>query len=149
MQTSTEILSQRMQQKLELLGQLRELGLHQVALIDAGDMAQLLRLLAAKQRVLSALTSVERALDPFRGQDPEKRIWSSPDDRQRCAQMAADCERLLAMIVERERHSQMQMSLRRDEVSARLEAARGTVEAQRAYANSPHYPANQLDLTQG
>jgi hypothetical protein len=149
MQTPTEILSQRMQQKLELLGQLRELGLHQVALIDAGDMAQLLRLLAAKQRVLAALTSVERALDPFRGQDPEQRIWSSPDDRQRCAQMAADCEKLLAMIVERERHSQSQMSLRRDEVSARLDAARGTAEAQRAYANPPAYSANQLDLTQG
>jgi hypothetical protein len=63
--------------------------------------------------------------------------------------MAADCEKLLTEIVERERHSQSQMSLRRDEVSARLEAARGTAEAQRAYANPLAYSTNQLDLTQG
>jgi hypothetical protein len=149
MQTPTDMLSRLIQQKFGLLVQLRELGAHQIDLIRSGDMTQLLRLLAAKQRLLKALSSVERSLDPFRGEEPEKRAWPSPLDRERCAQTASACEALLDTIVEQERYSQTQMTIRRDEVSARLEAARGTVEARQAYADHTVYPASQLDLTQG
>src|SRR4051812_15511589 len=102
MRHSTDILSERLEQKLELLSQLRDLGLHQAALIRAGDMTQLLKLLSAKQRLLAALQSLERALDPFRHEDPETRVWTSAAACQRSAQIAAECEELLRTIVEEE-----------------------------------------------
>jgi hypothetical protein len=148
MHSDTNILSQRIEQKLELLTQLRDLGQHQLALIRSCDMTQLLKLLAAKQRLLNALLTVERALDPFRDQDPEMRVWSSPVDRTRCAQSAARCEDLLAAIVQQERESQSHMTDRRDEVLAQFEAAGASALAHNAYA-APTVRSHQLDLTQG
>ena len=60
------------QQVLEILVQL---GRKQVALIAAGDMTSLLKLLAGKQSVMSHLQMIEHAMTPFRDEDPESRIW--------------------------------------------------------------------------
>jgi len=146
---STDILTERMRQKLELLVQLRDLGLHQQVLIRSGDMTQLLKLLAAKQRLLSALQSLERGLDPFRDETPESRVWKSPAHRLRCAQMSSACEDLLRAIVEQERQSETQMTLRRDEAAARLEGAHFAAEVHRAYGQETPERPGQLDLTQG
>jgi hypothetical protein len=149
MSQATEILSDRIEQKLALLGQLRDLGRRQAALIEAGDLTQLLKLLSAKQRLLAALQSVERELDPFRDEDPEKRVWMSPAHRQQCAQNAAACEELLCSIVEQERESEAQMKLRRDEAAARLDGAHSVAAAHRAYSAEEFPAAGCLDLTQG
>ena len=149
MSKATQLLTERMEQKLALLAQLRDLGLHQAALIGAGDMTQLLKLLAAKQRLLAALQSLERELDRFRGDDPEKRVWTSPDHRRRCADTAAACEELLRSIVEQERQSESQMRQRREEAAAQLEVARCAAEVHHAYLAEPFPASNQLDLTQG
>jgi hypothetical protein len=149
MSQATEILSDRIEQKLSLLGQLRDLGRRQAALIEAGDLTQLLKLLSAKQRLLVALQSVERELDPFRDENPERRVWMSPAHRQRCAQNAAACEALLCSIVEQERQSEAQMKLRRDAAAARLDGAHSVAAAQRAYAAEESPAAGCLDLTQG
>ena len=149
MQYPTDILTERMEQKLELLVQLRDLGLHQQALIRSGDMTQLLKLLAAKQRLLLALQSLERALDPFRDETPESRIWQSPAHRLRCAELASQCEALLRAIVEQERQSETQMTLRRDEAAARLEGAHFAREVHRAYGSDSLNRPGQLDLSQG
>ena len=55
MTQATALLTERIEQKLGLLAQLRDLGLHQAALIDAGDMTQLLKLLAARHAVPVAI----------------------------------------------------------------------------------------------
>ena len=60
MREATEILGDRIEQKLALLGQLRDLGRRQTALIETGDLTQLLKLLSAKQRLLAALQALER-----------------------------------------------------------------------------------------
>jgi hypothetical protein len=146
---ATEILNDRIEQKHALLVQLRDLGLRQNELIQAGDMTQLLKLLAAKQRLLAALVSLERELDPFRGEDPEARQWSSAEHRQRCAKNAAACEELLRSIVEQERKSEAHMKLRRDEAAARLHGAHSVSAAHQAYAAETIPASGQLDLTQG
>ena len=149
MPETTEILSERIEQKLALLSQLRDLGFHQAALIRAGDMTQLLKLLSAKQRLLAALQALERQLDPFRDDDPEARVWASAAHRQRCAEAAAACEALLRSIVEQERESESQMMRRRDEAAARLHGAQSAAEVHHAYAAESFCAPSRLDLTQG
>jgi hypothetical protein len=149
MSQATELLAERMEQKLSLLLQLRDLGRHQSVLIDAGDFTQLLKLLSAKQRLIAALQTIERALDPFRGEDPDARIWASPARRQKCAEMADACEGQLRAIVEQERMSESQMAFRRDEAAARLEGAHSTAQVRHAYIAESLPTSNQLDLTQG
>src|SRR5574339_123250 len=134
MPQATEILRDRIEQKLALLEQLRDLGRRQLALIEAGDLTQLLKLLSAKQRLLAALQTLERELDPFRSEDPEARVWTSPAHRQKCAQNAAACEELLRSIVEQERQSEAQMIVRLDDSAARLEGAHSVAAAHRAYS---------------
>lgn len=146
---ATSQLTERMEQKLALLGQLRDLGLHQRALIGAGDMTQLLKLLAAKQRLLAALQSIERELDRFRGDDPERRVWASAEHRLHCANAAAKCEVLLREIVDQERQSESQMQRRREEAAAQLEGVRCAAEVHHAYLRAPVSVSSQLDLTQG
>ncbi len=58
-ENNTAILSERIKQKHELLVQLRDIGLRQLELIGSGDMNQLLKVLAAKQRLLGILQTVE------------------------------------------------------------------------------------------
>ena len=149
MYLATQLLTQRIEQKLALLAQLRDLGLHQAALIESGDMTQLLKLLAAKQRLLNALQSLERELDRFRNEDPQSREWASPDERRRCAENAAACEDLLRAIVQRERESESQMALRRAQTAAQLHGAHSAAEVHHAYLGKPSSASSQLDLTQG
>jgi hypothetical protein len=149
MPQATEILSERIEQKLALLVQLRDLGRRQAALIEEGDVTQLLKLLSAKQRLLGALQSLERELDPFRDDDPEARAWITSAHRQKCAENAAACEALLRSIVEQERQCEAQMKLRRDEAALRLDGAHSVAAAHRAYAADEFPAAGRLDLTQG
>jgi hypothetical protein len=149
MAQATEILHQRLEQKLALLAQLRDLGLHQAVLIDSGDMSQLLRLLAAKQRLLVALQSVERQLDCYRDEDPDERIWLSPDHRRRCGETAARCEELLRAIVAQERESELQMCRYREETASQLNAVHSAAEVRQAYFSEPARSIERFDLTEG
>ena len=149
MPLATTLLTERIEQKLALLLQLRDLGLRQAALIESGDMTQLLKLLAAKQRLLAALQSVERELDRFRGDDPEARVWASPEHRRRCAETAAACEDLLRTIVEQERLSESQMRDRRERAAAQLQGAHYASEVHHAYLAETHNASSHLDLMQG
>jgi hypothetical protein len=125
-------------QVLELLGQLSR---RQLALIDEGAMSDLLKLLASKQTVLSQLQLLERKLDPFRAEDPERRSWRSPDERAQCQAAIAACEALLADAVRLEKQSEQAMLLRRDRAALALEEVQASADAQHAYAMPPRSPA--------
>src|SRR4030095_9492958 len=92
---------------LELLVQL---GRQQLAAADDAAPPDLLRLLAAKPAVLAQLRDVQRQLEPFQLQDPEARVWRSPEDRQRCQQRAHRCEELLAESMRLENLSELAMA---------------------------------------
>jgi flagellar biosynthesis/type III secretory pathway chaperone len=147
--TDTERLSELMGHKHALLVQLRDLGKRQLESIDAGDVGQLLKVLSAKQRLLTALNEVERALDPFRNQNPEARRWRTAEDRQQCAQLVVRCEALLNEVMQQEKVSEGQLKLRRDEAHHRLQGAHAAAEARGAYAVNPAHDAGQIDLSSG
>src|SRR5688572_17994112 len=101
---TTDRLAALIGKKRQVLSQLRDLGQKQTDLINHGDTASLLKLLAAKQQLISTLQSTERELTPYYAEDPDRRSWESPEDRAKCAQQAAECNALLEEIVQLEKH---------------------------------------------
>jgi hypothetical protein len=142
----SDALARLVRAKRDCLLQLRELGQRQLPLIDAGDMTTLLDLLAVKQRYLAKLQQIERALDPFRGQDPERRQWRTPEARAECAADLKQCESLLAEIVDREQRGEGALRARRDETARQLQGAYFSGQARGAYAPQPREQTHLLDL---
>jgi hypothetical protein len=130
---STEILSSLVAKRRKCLEQLRDLGLKQAPLIAAGENADLLRLLAAKQQLLAALQGIERQLTPFRGDDPDERRWSSEAARRRCADDAAACQSLLRELVAMEESDQRDLALRRDETAGQIRSLASAGKVRDAY----------------
>ncbi|MBN2477090.1 MAG: hypothetical protein JXB62_20955 [Pirellulales bacterium] len=142
----TDALAELIAKKHACLVQLRDMGRRQLELIDAGDMTALLDVLAVKQRSLWKLQQAERALDPFRDQDPERRHWRTPEDRRRCAEQLRECEALLSEIVSQEKCSEGVLMRRRDEAATRLQGAHLAGQARGAYTAHRLGKASQLDL---
>lgn len=130
---STDQLVDLIRKKHSVLAQLREIGHHQHAFVSSGDTTALLKLLAAKQNLITALQELERKLTPFYGEDPESRSWRSPQDRARCAQQVAECNQLLEEIVELEKSGAEKMTIRRDEMAHRLQQFHVTSQVRSAY----------------
>ncbi|HEY5312807.1 MAG TPA: hypothetical protein VIK18_09815, partial [Pirellulales bacterium] len=55
----THLLAELLGRKHDCLAQLYELGGQQLALVESGDITQLLKVLAAKQRLLARLQEIE------------------------------------------------------------------------------------------
>lgn len=146
---STKQLAELIDQKHNLLVQLHQLGRQQGALIRAEDINNLLVLLSTKQTLLNQLQTVEQQLEPYRHQDPETRPWATLSHRQKCAEVARQCEALLSEIVQIERQSEEEMERRRDVAAARLEDAGSAAEARKAYMPPGHLRAEKLDLYSG
>jgi hypothetical protein len=147
MPQSTDVLAELVSKKHDLLVQLRDVGLRQMELIEGADMTQLLKLLSSKQRLLGGLQDIERQLSPFRQEKPEDRVWRNFADRQRCAELAARCETLLAEVVEQEKRGEIRMRAHRDRVAGELEGAHQAAQAKSAYGDQPWSISCQLDLS--
>jgi hypothetical protein len=145
----TDILARLAREKLACLTRLRDMGQKQFVLVRAGDMAELLDVLAAKQRVLWQLQRVERAMDPFRGQDPDQRRWRSSEERMQCGAILDQCERLLREIVTEERQSEHELLRRRDQAAAHLQGTHLASRARGAYLAEAPSGESQLDLSTG
>lgn len=145
--TQTDNLAELIAGKRACLTELRDLGRRQLELVESGDMTGLLSLLAVKQKSLARLQRLEKALDPFREQDPESRAWRTPEDRQRCAANVQECEALLGEIVTQEKHAEGVLVRRRDEAAERLQETHFAGQARGAYQGGAAGPISQLDLT--
>ena len=143
-QLTSERLADLIAKRHACLLQLRELGQKQSAMIDAGEMGALLRLIAAKNRLIVAMQAIETELAPFHDQDPDSRNWSTPQARAACAEQAAQCRVLLEEVMRLEQENEQLMTSRRDQVASQLQAsqaastARGAYQAQQLAA--PHMP---------
>ncbi len=133
MTTDTRQLADLVSRKLEVLTLLARLGRQQLAVIDGGDMGLLMKLLAAKQALLTQLQELEKQLDPFRADDPEARVWASSQVRTECQRQATECGQRLTEVLELEKLAERQMVQRRDGVAARLQGVHSAAEATSAY----------------
>ena len=122
------------QQVLEILVQLSR---RQLALIDAGEMTTLIKLLAGKQTVMNQLQTLERELSPFRDQDPEQRLWASPAERTACQVRAEQCNALLMEAMDLEKRAEAAMVERRQATARSLAAVQAGADARAAYGSIP------------
>ncbi|MBN2579322.1 MAG: hypothetical protein JXB10_10055 [Pirellulales bacterium] len=139
----TDVLFDLIRAKRECLLRLRDLGRQQQTLIEDGDMTGLLNLLVAKQKPIMQLQRLERALEPFRRQDPERRVWRTPEARTRCADALGQCETLLAEIMRHEKFCEEALVRRRDEAARQLQGAHLAGQARQAYQAGPIPALNQ------
>ncbi|NUQ62426.1 MAG: hypothetical protein HUU20_08050 [Pirellulales bacterium] len=146
MEYGTDLLSDLIDRKHQCLVELRDMGKRQYSLVNEGSITGLLDLLSAKQDVIARLQSVERALDPFRGQDPETRRWRSPESRRRCADQVKRCELLLAEILAQEKRSEQELVRRRDEAAEQLQGIHRAGQARGAYTSPAVSQPHELDL---
>ena len=144
---NTDRLAELMGKKHDIMSQLHELVRQQVDHIREGDMSRLMTIFAAKQKLITQVQYVERQLDPFRDQDPERREWRESKDRQHVAKMAERCQVMLAEIKMIEKQGETELVRRRDEVDQRLRHATNASEARHAYIQSTGPRPTGLDLT--
>jgi hypothetical protein len=131
---NTDRLAALVAAKLKILELLTQLARRQLALVEGGEITDLVKLLAAKETVLGQLQTLERQLDPFRNEDPETRHWPAAGDRARCRADARRCDELLAEALRLEKQGEAVMLRRRDAAAAVLQGISVAVEVQAAYA---------------
>jgi len=148
-QLETDLLANCIDEKQRVLLQLRELSCRQSNLIAEGNITRLLSVLSAKQLLLKELQNVESKLDPYRSQDPDKRVWRHEQDRQKCQTSAGQCEQLLREIMGNEQRCEQEMIERRDQVRKSLHDVHNSTKVLSAYGQQPGSGSqgSRLDLT--
>ncbi len=137
----TAKLTELIHKKHQVLVQLRDIGHRQTDLVSSGDTASLLKLLAAKQQLITALQSLERELTPCYAEDPEHRVWKTPEERARCAQQSAECNVLLKEVVQLEKQGAEQMTIRRNQVAEQLQQVHVAAQVRSAYQAQRRSPS--------
>jgi hypothetical protein len=130
---STERLIELICKKHHVLRQLRDIGRRQMELVDGGDIAALLALLGAKQQLIAGLQTLEQELALYYAEDPDRRVWPSPQHRAACARQAAECNAFLEEIVSMEKVGAERMTERRNEVAEQLQQAHAATQVRSAY----------------
>lgn len=143
----TDLLAELIGRKQDCLLQLRQMGKKQLEFVREGRMTALLDVLSQKQRMIGNLQQVERALDPFRTQDPGERLWRSAEMRQTCAGKLATCESLLREILAGEKQSEGELTQRRDDTAKQLQGAHLAGQARGAYTTTAQPGASRIDLS--
>ena len=144
----TDRLTELIDQKCQALVQLLELSRRQAGCIAEGDLTSLLTLLSAKQKLLNQVQEMERMLDPFRGQDPEKRVWRSPEMRRQVAETVKHCEVLVAEVMVLEKQGEAAMVLRRDRAANHLQVVAQASHVRSSYLSGIANRKNRLDVVQ-
>jgi hypothetical protein len=143
---TTDRLAALVRQKHDVLVPLHDLARKQLEAVAADDVDRLLAILATKQPLLAELQRLERALDPFRQQAPEERVWASPAERRACQQTAERANRLLAELMELERQGERALQSYRQVVAEQLQQTSGALAARQAYAAPASAERGGLDL---
>lgn len=146
MELETDLLADLIARKLACLVGLREMGRLQMELVREGEITRLLELLSTKQKAMAELQRIEKAMDPFRRQDPDARRWRTSETRSECARQLHECEALLGEIVEQEKQSEQELVRRRDEAAVRLQGAHAASQARGAYTATSGAEGSRLDL---
>ena len=110
------------------------MGRRQLELIEAGNLTGLLDVLSAKQRPLLELQRAERAIDPFRSQDPQRRRWQSPEVRAACAAADRGVRPVAAGDYRPGKTERRDLSRRRDQAAAQLHGMHAAGQARGAYS---------------
>lgn len=124
-------------QQRDLYVQLKSLSDQQAALIAGGETERLLGLLAQRQRMVDALTRLNRDLAGYRKQMPDLQADLPLADRERVRALMDEVDELLHAIIEQDDRDRRQLQAAQKQVGAQLShAARGGA-AMQAYRAAP------------
>ncbi len=143
---STARLATLVSQKRKLVFELHKLVIKQRQMVDAAEV-DFIPLLAIKQKVLEALNAVDRCMDPFRQQDPDRRLWTSPENREACRTQADQCEAVFRDVLEIENYCAQTMRRQQSMIQEQLQGSVTANHATRAYQQEANQPMNRFDLS--
>ena len=142
----TDILADLIAKKRDLLLELRAQTVRQQEVIAAGEITNLMSILAGKQTLLNQVRRVEQGLDHFRHQNPEARRWQSEEHRAKCRANAESCEQLVAELVAAEKRCEAEMIDRRDSLANQLQSAGNASNAAAAYTGHTRPASAGFDI---
>jgi hypothetical protein len=145
--TDTQHLSALIERQWSILSALRLLAVHQADCLGADHVELLLSMIARKQPLLDELLQIQTLLNPYRGQDPDLRIWSDAAERERCKAMLVSCDQLHQEIVRLESHALDELEVQRSAVAAQLQECRDATLASSAYTSETILAESSFDLT--
>jgi uncharacterized protein YPO0396 len=133
---STQRLFELIETKLHLLQEMQSMAVEQSDLVAQHDMSGLMSVLSRKQALMESLQTVQQDLQFFRDEDPESRIWESPEKRKRCQAMVSQCDQLISQLIVQENRSLDSMNLKRDSVLSQLQQNVAASQLQHAYGST-------------
>lgn len=131
--TATQQLFDLILEQRSILLELKHFAETQFQIVQQNELGKLVSLLATKQQAIQRLQEVDRRLNPFRDQDPESRIWSSPEQRDACRRMAKECPRLLADVMKLEQAAEEVLTQQREQVTQQVDQSSARSHAASAY----------------
>lgn len=132
---NTERLFELIETKLHLLEEMQALTIEQADQVVQHDMTALMVVLSRKQSLMESLQSVQMELLSYRDEDPDSRVWSSPDKRSRCKAMVQRSEQLLSELIVQENRCLDNMNVKRDSVLTQLQQNVAASQLQAAYSS--------------
>lgn len=134
-------------EKLSLVVEIKQLVDKQKRLIDESKTDDLISLLAVKQQVVGKLQGNDRSLEPFRGQDPESRLWPNAETRAECQEHANLCEGVFREVLEIEAYCERAMSEFSEQTQRQLNGSVSARQATAAYQNFAPRKTSNIDFT--
>jgi hypothetical protein len=144
--TSTDRLAELLCQKLKMVEEILSLSNAQLALVRRDEVDSLMELLAIKQVSLDQMRDLQTQLAPYRGENPDERVWHSARRREQVQIVAARCESILEEVMQIEKECERILKSRRDAVAADLKAADSAQLARDAYAACVRDPGGDSHL---
>ncbi|MCL2348896.1 MAG: hypothetical protein FWC50_11635 [Planctomycetaceae bacterium] len=108
------------QKKQERLQQLHDCSRNQLQYVDDGNTDALFELLGVKQKLLLDLEEIDRQMEVYRLDDPEKRLWPSPEMRQRCREAVETCRRLVCETLENDQAAEKELIVKKNAAQKQL-----------------------------
>ena len=120
------------QQRL-LYRQLQELAQKQSSLVDGGNPEMLLRVLAARQRIIDRLGSIDRQLKPIRQQWQQIAGSLPAPQRQKTQKLVAEVQQILGAIIARDEKDTQILSHQQQQVAEKIQRRAAGKRMEQAY----------------
>lgn len=129
----TDLLADLMAQRLGTLDELVKLARRQRELAQEGSLVGVVEALTAKQPLVDQLLAIERALDAYRDDDPETRVWRNEEVRNRTRRISELSQPLLVETLAIENECERLLTILKEDVGSQLRMSQGVDVARRGY----------------
>lgn len=141
--TNGETLVRLLDEQIDLYGTLDELSKKQHSVVETDDTDALLRILAERQDVITRITELAKALDPFRA-DWDANVNSLPDaERTRIRGRLDELAVVMEQIARRDEHDRDIIEQRRTAIGAEIGGTKRSGVALSAYGGQSRGPRFQ------